>query len=147
MQQRHKNLDVSGRICITPNNKVFLGGHHHQAAAALACLIRVRKKTKTPKLFDHSSFTLRIYQIPFKTGTFDHEFISICIHGCLWHPINLPFRYEGALAIIKFSSFSLCKSSRPRLKLLDHDDLPKKLYCWVLCKSDLKHLNFCVSVA
>ena len=54
MQQRHKNLDVSGRICITPNNKVFLGGHHHQAAAALACLIRVRKKTKTLKLFDHS---------------------------------------------------------------------------------------------
>ena len=102
MQQRHKNLDVSGRICITPNNKVFLGGHHHQAAAALACLIRVRKKTKTPKLFDHSSFTLRMYQIPFKTGTFDHKFLRICIHGCLWHTINLSFSYEGALAIIKF---------------------------------------------
>ena len=29
----------------------------------------------------------------------------------------------------------------------DDDDLPKKLYYWVLCKSDLKHLNFCVSVA
>ena len=76
MQQRHKNLDVSGRICITPNNKVFLGGHHHQAAAALACLIRVRKKTKTPKLFDHSSFTLRMYQIPFEIGFLGHEFLG-----------------------------------------------------------------------
>ena len=91
MQQRHKNLDVSGRICITPNNKVFLGGHHHQAAAALACLIRVRKKTKTPKLFDHSSFTLRMYQIPFEIGFLGHEFSYT--YGCLWHPIILPFGY------------------------------------------------------
>ena len=38
------------------------------------------------------------------------------------------------------------KQAKARL-LLDDDDLPKKLYYWVLCKSDLKHLNFCVSVA
>ena len=49
--------------------------------------------------------------------------------------------------VLEFSSFSSRKSSRPRLLLLDDDDLPKKLYYWVLCKSDLKHLNFCVSVA
>ena len=49
--------------------------------------------------------------------------------------------------VLEFSSFSSRESSRPRLLLLDDDDLPKKLYYWVLCKSDLKHLNFCVSVA
>ena len=117
MQQRHKNLDVSGRICITPNNKVFLGGHHHQAAAALACLIRVRKKTKTPKLFDHSSFTLRMYQIPFKIGTLGHEFLTLSNMGAYGNQYSHPLGMGRAL--IQFFGRLSSSSSSSSLGLID----------------------------
>ena len=72
------------------------------------------------------------------------------------HDLKIQFWKESNICVVwksygqkvlEFSSFSSRESSRPRLLLLDDDDLPKKLYYWVLCKSDLKHLNFCVSVA
>ena len=83
-----------------------------------------------------------------KSSTFKQSSNTTNLKQQFWKESNICVVWKSyGQKVLEFSSFSSRESSRPRLLLLDDDDLPKKLYYWVLCKSDLKHLNFCVSVA
>ena len=122
-----------------------LSPHANQAGQGCCCCSMMMTSQKT------LSLSLPIFkgQALGTIGTHISKFLKI-------HGLKIQFQKKSDTCVVwksygqkvlEFSSFSSRESSRPRLLLLDDDDLPKKLYYWVLCKSDLKHLNFCVSVA